>query len=280
MAKPRQVVVAIGGTLLALAACGGEARKNSGASGGTAVTPPVPSVGGSGSTLGGASTTTAGQAASGTGPLVGGAASVGGSDGGAPVDGGASGLGGEMGEAGAPNCPAIECATSCPDDRWLGPDGCTCACAPPAPQLSNDAWNCPAESLTLQATSSYFIGGYDRWLIDFEWQCAASSFAGPSRATLSVGLIQPPTVPVDAMNRTFFWPHGQGDEDFDLRGAKIWLQGSGVPVIELTLNPISAFLSIRREGDELVGGVHYVGDDSTHAHPSTLAGPFRVPVPF
>lgn len=37
--------------------------------------------------------------------------------------------------------------------------------------------------------------------------------------------------------------------------------------------------SIRREGDELVGGLQYVGEDSTQAHQATLAGPFRAPVP-
>jgi hypothetical protein len=131
----------------------------------------------------------------------------------------------------------------------------------------------------MQATSSIFIGGIDRWIIDFEWTCGAVSVGSPSRAALEVGLVQPPSVPVDAMNRTFHWPTSGGVADFEVRGAKVWLRGSGVPEIEVPLTASSAFLTIRREGDQLVGGVQYVGDDSMNAHRSTLAGPFQVPVP-
>jgi hypothetical protein len=279
MAKPRQIVVANAAALLALAACGGASTKGSGSSGGTAGTKPVPGVGGS-SALAGAPTSTAGQATGGTGASLGGAAPVGGSDGGAALDGGVSGIGGEVGEAGAPNCPAIPCTMKCPGERWLGLDDCsTCACAPPAPQLTHEGWSCPDESLTVQAASSYVIGGYNRWIIDFEWTCGAVSAGGPSRAKLEIGLVEPPPVLVDATNRTFYWSQSESLEEFELRGATIWLRGSGVPEIEVPLNASSAFLSIRREGDEWVGGVHYVGNDSMHAHLTTLAGPFRVPVP-
>jgi len=289
MAKSRQVVVAVGGALLALAACGGEstqsngAKAASGASGagaGPGPSKPVPNVGGGGSTLAGAPATSAGQGTAGTGVLLGGATSVGGSDGGAPAEGGDSGTGGDVGQAGAASCPAIKCATSCPGDRWLGLDGCTtCACAVPPPQLTHEAFSCPLQSLTLKATSSYFIGGIDRWDIDFEWVCSAVALGSPSRASLKVALPQPQAVPVDATNRTFYWPKAQGLEGFQLSAGTIWLRGSGVPEIEEPLLPTSAFLSIRREGDELVGGVQYVGEDSAHTHQTTLAGPFRVPVP-
>jgi len=238
------------------------------------------SAGGNGSTLAGGPTTTAGHTTGGTGASIGGAASVGGSEGGATLDGGVSGIGGDVGEAGAPNCPAIECATSCPGEWWLGPDDCpTCACAPPVPQLTHEEWSCPDQSLTMQAASSYFIGGIDRWIIDFEWTCSAVSLGSPSRAQLEVGLVQPPSIPINAMNHTFHWPTSAGFEDFEVRGAKVWLRGSGVPEIEVPLTPSSVFLSIRLEGDQLVGGVRYVGDNSMNAHRSTLAGPFRVPVP-
>lgn len=281
MAKPRQMIVAVGGTLLALAACGGASTKNSGTNGGTAgVDKPGPSSGGSSSPRPGAPAASAGRATGGTGATVGGAAAIGGSDGGATLDGGVSGTGGEVGGAGAPNCPAIQCETSCPGERWLGLDDCsTCACAPPTPQLTHEGWNCPDQSLTVQAASSYFIGGYNRWIIDFEWTCGAVSLGSPSRAKLEIGLVEPPPVVVDAMNRTFYWSQSESLEEFELRGATIWLRGSGVPEIEVHLSASSAFLSIRREGDEWVGGVHYVGDDSMHTNLSTLAGPFRVPVP-
>ena len=105
------------------------------------------------------------------------------------------------------------------------------------------------------------------------------SLGGPSRARVQLGLVQPPAVPVDATHRTFYWPPSRGLDGFELRGATIWLQGSGVPEIQVPLVVSSAYLSIRREGEELVGGVHYVGEDSTQAHRTTLAGPFRVPVP-
>lgn len=149
----------------------------------------------------------------------------------------------------------------------------------PALQLTHEAFSCPLQSLTLQVTSSYFIGGIDRWDIDFEWACSAVALGSPSRAKLKVALPQPQAVPIDATNRTFYWPKAQGAEEFRVTGGTIWLRGSGVPEIEVPLVPSSALLSIRREGDELVGGLQYVGEDSAHANHSTLAGPFRVPVP-
>jgi hypothetical protein len=284
MAKLKQVAGVVGCMLSSLAACGGASKTSAGSDGGTDSGP-----GGGGSTSAGAPTSNAGHATGGSGPLVGGSSSLGGhpsggADGGHAGDplpeGGVSGLGGD---AGTPNCPAIKCAASCPGEPWLGPDGCaTCACAPPAPELTHEAWSCPNASLTLASTSGYFIGGIDRLLISFDWQCAAVSLGGPSRATLEVGLVQtsPSPPPLDdAANHTFYWPASPGLPSFEVRSAKVWLRGSGVPEIEVPLLGNSSFLSIRREGDELVGGVHYVGEDSSGAHPSTLAGPFRVPVP-
>jgi hypothetical protein len=174
----------------------------------------------------------------------------------------------------------LTCELQCPAARWQGVDGCpTCACAPPALQLSRDVVVCPAASLTLTTATSWFVGGIDRWLLDFTWTCSAGTIGEPARGTLQVGIIQPPKEPIDETSRTFYMQMPQTLDDYEVRGGTIFLRGSGVPEISEPLTAISSFISIRREGDELVGGVIYVGQSATGSHTATLAGPFRVPVP-
>jgi hypothetical protein len=221
---------------------------------------------------------------------------VGGEDGGAPAAGGTAGAPtmsgdeggafGVAGESGATNCEPLLCAAECPSTRWQGVDGCpTCACAPPPTQLSRDAFACPEASLTLKTETSWFIGGIDRWLLDFTWSCGAGSIGEPGRATLRIGIIQPPQTPIDEISRTVYFgmpqPPAGGDtrEDYELRGATGFLRGSGVPEISEPLSVVSGFISLRREGNELVGGVLYVGESATQSHTTTLSGPFRAPVP-
>src|SRR6188508_3068603 len=129
---------------------------------------------------------------------------------------GAAGLGGQ---GGASECPAIKCTAQCAD-YWVGLDGCnTCACAPPAPKLAVRDVSCPLSALTLTETSSYYVGGYNRWLLDFDWQCSDTSLLGePSRAHLQVGLLEPISPPIDAKNRTFFFPTVAGAKvEYEIR---------------------------------------------------------------
>jgi len=130
----------------------------------------------------------------------------------------------------------------------------------------------------MTASSKWFIGGVNRWLLDFEWLCSASALGGPLRAKLEVGLIQPLPTPIDETNRTFYFQRPQTLDDYEVRTATIWLQGSGVPELKVDLNPTSSFLSVRREGSQLIGGVHYVGEGPSNMM-ATMAGPFEVPVP-
>jgi hypothetical protein len=135
----------------------------------------------------------------------------------------------------------------------------------------------------MTATSGYYVGGYDRWLLDFEWTCSDTSLLGePFRAHLQVGVVEPITPPIDASNRTFFFPRQPaqpGMLDYELRGAVVWVRGSGVPEIELRPAPTSSFLSLRIESGLLVGGVEFIGKDSTSSLTTTLAGPFSVAIP-
>jgi hypothetical protein len=129
----------------------------------------------------------------------------------------------------------------------------------------------------MTATSSFQIGGVDRLLIDFEWRCQTASFGGAVRAKLQVRLVLPPPTPIDATSRTFYLAHPQAAKEYEPFVAAVYVQGSGVPEIAVNLLHSSSFLSIRREGDELVGGIAYVGNDSSGASETTLAGAFRVP---
>jgi len=130
----------------------------------------------------------------------------------------------------------------------------------------------------MSAKSSYQIGGVDYWLLDFEWKCSAVSLGGPLRANLQVRLVLPPPTPIDAVSRTFYLVSPQPPAEYQPFTATVYLRGSGVPEIKADLQHTSSFLSIRREGDQLVGGIQYEGKDSSD-HPATLAGAFRVPVP-
>jgi hypothetical protein len=133
----------------------------------------------------------------------------------------------------------------------------------------------------MTAASSYFVGGINRWLIDFDWACSDLSMLGePSRGHLQVGIVDPLSPAIDAENRTFFYPRpAQGNLEYEVRTATIWLRGSGVPEIERPLTPSSSFLSIRVEKGVLVGGVEFRGSDSTMTDMATMAGPFSVAVP-
>jgi hypothetical protein len=185
------------------------------------------------------------------------------------------------GTGGVSDCAAIKCTATC-KENWLGLDGCpTCACAPPALTLSVGNTSCPSASITLTSASSYYVGGIDRWLIDFDWACSDQSLLGePSRGHLRVGILQPLDLPINEKSRTFFLPPiAAGELEYEARIATIWVLGSGVPEIERSLQASSSFLSIRLENGVLVGGIEYKGVDSTGAVTATMAGPFSVAVP-
>lgn len=184
--------------------------------------------------------------------------------------------GGLAGAGGAAiDCTPLECSMLPCAEPWLELDGCpSCACAPPPVSLTVNGVSCPSASLTLEATSSAFFGGLDRWLIDFEWTCSDLAMLGePSRGHLQIGIIQPLPPPLDARNRMFSYPPLQSGREYELRGATIWVRGSGVPEIEQQPTPSSSFLSIRLEDGDLVGGVEFI------ASSAKMAGPFRVAVP-
>jgi hypothetical protein len=249
------------------------------------------SMGGSGSTsaIGGANlggTTsggTGGMTSSGTAGKAG-STVTGGSAGraGSTTSGGSTIAGnGTTGGNGA--CPAIKCAAACPEGTWVELDGCSsCACSPPKTALSDGTFVCPSASLSLAAASRMFIGGIDRWLFDFTWICSAgvSSLGQPLRATLEVGIIQSPPTTIDASNETYFYPNtSSSTSPYELPQARAYVAGSGIPEIEIQLTATSSFISIRRQGDRLVGGIQYVGKDSANNSTITLAGAFDVAVP-
>ena len=280
--------IAVGCVVSVVAACGGSATSHDSGGAGQSSTGSAGKAGDgaaggfttggtghAGSSNAGAGTTShAGSANGGSGSGQAGDPST---EGGAWHEGGWAGQGNE---AGFPDCGVIACPTDCPGERWSQLDGClSCACAPPAALLQRQTWDCPSASLSVTASSSWFIGGYNRWLIDFEWKCTVQDLGQPGRATLEIGLIQPQPTPIDETNRTFYLPIPQTLKDYEVREATVFLRGSGVPEIKEMLQPLSSFLSIRREGNELVGGVEYEGQDSTHAYASKLAASFRVPVP-
>lgn len=170
------------------------------------------------------------------------------------------------------------------DGTWPGLDGCpTCACAPPSPHFFDDEFNCSSASLSVTATSSYFIGGTDRWDITFNWNCSdtLTGIGVPLRATLQIGIRQTPPTPIDGTNQTFVLPDpsSPGTNPYQVSSAIEYVAGSGRPEIDLRITLISSFLSIRREGDRLVGGIEYVGKVDSTAKIVTLAAPFDVPVP-
>lgn len=240
-----------------------------------------PATGGVGSSAGG--TAAGGQSEAGASGTASGGGSVGGDSGaaGAAGAGGSGGTSGAAGAGGASPCPVIKCAAICAK-YWVGQDGCgTCACEPPAANLSVGSVSCPNAALTLTAMSSNFIGGLNRWLLDFDWTCSDMTRLGePARAHLQVGILQPLSQPIDEGNRTFFYPKDtQSQLEYELRAATVWVRGSGVPEIELKLQPSFSFLSVRIEGGQLVGGVEYTGTDQTKAMGATLAGPFSVAIP-
>jgi hypothetical protein len=133
----------------------------------------------------------------------------------------------------------------------------------------------------MTAASSYFIGGVNRWLIDFDWACSDGSMLGePSRGHLQVGIAQPLSPAIDDTNRTFFYPRPTpGDYEYEVRTASIWRRASSVPEVESTLLPASSFLSIRMQNGVLAGGVEFTGSDSMNTVAATMAGPFSVAVP-
>lgn len=131
----------------------------------------------------------------------------------------------------------------------------------------------------MTTVSSYFVGGIDRWLLDFAWQCPGGAVGQAKSAKLQVRLELPMSPPIDATHRTFYMDEGQAAGEYQLQGASIVVAGSGVPEFGVSLRHTRSLLSIRREGDELIGGLYFVGEDASGNHDTTLAGPFRVPVP-
>jgi hypothetical protein len=179
-------------------------------------------------------------------------------------------------------CPAVKCGNACPDGRWLELDGCTyCSCAPPKAQLDNGTFACPSDSLVLSAVSSYYIGGIDRWDIEFTWICTATvtGLGQPLRATLEASITQSPPTVIGSASQIFYVPSTTTTTPFPRPIASVYVAGSGVAEIEVALDVTNSFIVLRREGDRLVGGIYYVGADSSGATTYTLAGPFDVPVP-
>ena len=129
--------------------------------------------------------------------------------------------------------------------------------------------------------SSYYIGGIDRWDFDFTWTCSAAvaSLGQPLRATLRASIEQSPPTVIGSASQIFYLPSQTATTPFRQPFASVYVAGSGLPEIEVALSLTNSFIVIRREGDRLVGGIYFVGTDSSGATTYTLAAPFDVPVP-
>lgn len=254
---------ALGVALFALAACGGQAADrapgggNDGGQGGSA------QAGGSsgGPNGAGAGNGAGGQASAGTAPGgSGGQPSTGGAgvgDGGAN-DGGSAAAAGDSGAGGAASCEELgQC------EPELG--------------LSLDPKSCPTAALTLETSATYFIGGENRWILQFDWSCSAISALGePSRAALELRLEDPLSPPLDENERILSNPLAGADPPrYVLQDPVIAVRGSGVPELESSLTLVQSVLKIRRAGDSLIGSVHFVGTTSAGTR-ATLFGSFDV----
>jgi hypothetical protein len=254
---------AAGIALLVFAACGGQAADRpprGGSDGGQGGS--LQAGGSAGTPSGaGAGNGAGGQASAGTAPGdSGGQPNTGGAgvgDGGAN-DGGAAAAAGDGGAGGAPSCEE--------------PGQCE-----PELGLSLDQKSCPTSALTLETSATYFIGGVNRWVLQFDWSCSVIGALGePSRGSLQLRLEDPLSPPLDENERVLSNPlAGAEPPQYVLQDLVIAVRGSGVPEIESSLTLLQSVLRIRREGDSLIGSVHFVGTTPAGAR-ATLFGSFDV----
>lgn len=191
---------------------------------------------------------------------------------------GRSNTGGAPLTAGAAGCPAIGCATSCPLGYWASIDGCSsCACAIPASQMSVDTLSCPPTSLTVSVVAQQQSG---TWVFNFSWLCSATvtTLGQPASASVGVTILNNTTDPITSANRTY--SYSAAVLSFSVSNPQLILYGSGVPFITLPLSvSTGAYLSIRREGNNFVGGLYLPSTQTSGTTSVMLAGAFSVGVP-
>ena len=162
-------------------------------------------------------------------------------------------------------CPPVNCAQECPFGTWEG-DWCPmCACAPP-PVYAHTHEDVPVEHLRLDVEYGYFIGGIDRWTFEFMWRFDHPDWDDEEftvRAPVRLQYLDflPGEEP------TTFWLDDPGP-------VEAWSAEYGSAWLDSELTVLGGFFTIRRVGEDFIGGV-YLDLEGQDQDPSLqVGGPF------
>lgn len=192
-------------------------------------------------------------------------------------------LGGTAGSTSLPNAAGASwCASSttcsglCQSGYWWSPSGCyECACAPPVTQLSYSdptlGVSCPAALLT--STSTVSVVQSNRLDFVFTWTCSALIEGQPVTGMVRASITPSASAPVDTSSRTY-----RLDDTLPTLSIDQAQLSAQATAINLTPTTAGTWLSIRREGSYVHGGIYFVGSPSSGEN-VTLAGEFILLAP-
>ena len=172
---------------------------------------------------------------------------------------------------------------TCPLGYWNSINGCSsCACALPDKKLAFETTNCDSNALTVSVAALAQTG---TWVFNFTWNCSTSvptSTNQPLMASVGVTIFNSATDPITATNRTIIYNVASSSIPVVFSQPQIVVSTSSASTSTYGLTPLTgAYLSIRREGNQFVGGLYLPANPTTISTSSSvmLAGSFAVAVP-
>ncbi|MBI4950446.1 MAG: hypothetical protein HY908_00285, partial [Myxococcales bacterium] len=159
-----------------------------------------------------------------------------------------------------------------------GAGGCGDPYECPPLRFANSGLDHPLVHVTMQVAASRYIGGIDRYVFDFTWlydDPGAADEAEDVVGQMRLMLLDPSIEP-DAALDVYQYP-----ADAPPLEPTTWLHTlHGFALIETPLAPTSGFFSIRRVGNDFVGGISLKLEPTSPPGPNIdVSGSYQVPVP-